>query len=160
MRRQGGILRMGAFCLLAVCLFSCGRPASEEQFVRTDQADAWGRYVFAVDFDDPACTYALDLLVSLDCKNVEFKSFGGMKLGMLWESPSGIPYEESLTVGPGNAVGGNFFSKYLRTGYRTDLRPAEYGRWTLYVSVPDAQEAVCNVSGIGLVMKREQHGSR
>lgn len=141
--------------LALLCLASCRRPASDELFVRTEDRDADGRYGFVLDMSDSLVTYDVSLVASFDCGKRRFAAFEGTYLRMMWEAPDGPLFEEKVWLGPDVHADRSAFSHHLMTVYRSDLEPQRYGRWRLYISVPEDVVEDFRLGGIGISLLRD-----
>lgn len=144
-------------CLL---LSACSEPSSDETYVRTDQCDKYGRYVFPVAMTDSLQRYDVDLFCIFDCSDVEFSSFVEMPVHMLWMSPSDIPYEEQVILERQSLADRTSYSKRFYTPYREGIKPKETGDWTLCVSIPDDYKNAYKINVIGIKLTRNSYGAQ
>ena len=138
-----------------ICLAACSRPVSDETFVRTSDRDEAGRYGFVLDMGDSLVTYDVSLYASFDCGKRRFASFEGTYLRMMWEAPDGPLFEEKVWLGPDVKSDSNSFSCHLMTVYRNELEPQKYGKWRLYVTVPEDVVEDFRLAGLGVSIARD-----
>lgn len=118
-------------------LAGCVRPLSYEQFVRSDQATD-GVYSFDVDMSDSLSSYTVSFYSKVDRKKPV-----DVPLQVLWTSPSGKEYSESVYMKMGQRKGD-------REVYRSSLVPNEFGDWTICVtSLNDLK----GFRGIGIIVQ-------
>lgn len=140
---------------MALALFSCARPSSVEEFVRTDDVPDGGRYDFKADFSDTSVRYGLDFFLSFQSSNNNFRSFQRLPLTVGWRSPSDRIYEETFWVGRAEMSDSGFFHKRFISPYREGVSVREPGEWTLSVDVPKDSVGKYGLEGIGLIVRRE-----
>ena len=130
--------RSGLILLLSVLLLgaaACSRPQSLEQYVFDDGS---GQFDFEVDMSDSLCVYDLSFYTRLESKDCP----PGFPVRIYLTSPSGVTYSESLFYDA---------SSSFVVPYRTDLKPVEYGVWTL--SLRTRAEGL---TGMGLICTRKE----
>ncbi len=133
---------------------ACSRPSSEEMYVHDYQKDAFGQYVFELDFSQPLSSYDLRVGVNMECDDREFASFENLPLHFLWQSPTDSLYEEDACLNRDAFIGGDFYSKQLAASYREGFVPRERGKWKIKISVPDSCVAGSQLLGIGLQLEK------
>lgn len=134
---------------------SCSRPVSSEQFVRNASRDAYGRYVFDVDMQDSLSCYDISLISAFSCIDRQFSRFSSMPLNLLWESPDGQVYENDLLVGRASIADSSYYDKALIVKAGERLEPVRYGRWKLYVKIPEDTVKLYGVTGMGIKVTRK-----
>jgi len=123
-----------------LCVFSCRKPELTEQFLREDQSH-FGIYTFDVDMSDSLSTYSVSFYTAVDGK----KSQICVPLQVVWLSPSGKTYSETVYMTAGNSSGD-------RELYRSGLVPYEFGRWTIGIaSLHDIE----GFRGMGVIVERK-----
>lgn len=142
-------------CALLVAV-SCGRPASEEFFVKTSGRDEEGRYRFRMDFTDSTLVYDVDLMVSMECDDAHFIRFRQMPMRVRWTSPSGRPYEDSLWISRRNLSDSTFYVKNFWLPYRRDICPVEAGEWDLAVTLSEEITKQFDIIGTGVRLARKK----
>lgn len=142
-------------CILVVAV-SCGRPASEEFFVRTSGRDAEGRYRFRADFSDSTLVYDVDLMVCMECDDARFIRFRQMPLRVRWTAPSGQAYEDTLWIGRRNMSDSTYYTKNFWLPYRQDMRPVEAGEWSLALTLPEDITKQYDIIGTGMRLTRKK----
>ena len=138
--------------LLAV---ACGRPASEEFFVRTADRDESGRYCFRMDFADSTAAFDLDLLVCMESDDALFARFRQMPVRVRWTAPSGRLYEDSLWVDRRHLSDSTFDNKNFWVPYRRDMRPVESGEWSMAVILSEDIAKTYDIIGTGVRLNRK-----
>lgn len=126
--------------LFALLLLACSQPRSTETFIR-----GIGPYEFTVEMTDSTARYDFDLFTRIDAS--EYPS--ALPLNITWKDPAGSVFAESVRLPVSR--GGAFFSQEAYVSYRADVIPAEYGIWTLTVTVPAPPEGL---RGLGLVTRK------
>lgn len=137
--------------LLVFALASC-RPASYEQFLRCDQAEG-GEYVFMLDMSDTLSDYDVSFYSRIDAPVMESaKPASQMALSVSWFAPQGTApsLSETVYLPYGGAAGS------VRL-YRSGVRVEPLGEWRVSVRPQDAPEGL---RGIGIICKRNLHGTR
>ena len=147
---QGLARQAVAWVFLALALSSC-RPASYEQFVRSNQARG-GEYLFELDMSDSSATYDVSLYTRADAPLMTSeRPDSQMALSVRWFAPSdSAALAETVFLPCGGAAG----SVQL---YRSGMRPRPSGTWKVSVRVKDAPEGL---RGIGIICKRNSNGTR
>ncbi len=140
--------------------FSCSEPVSINQFVKTGDRDGYGRYVFDVDMRDSLSAYNVDVVASFSCVNREFASFKSLPLTLLWESPAGQTYEGTMDLTRIAMKDSSYYEKSFEEIVGERLVPAEYGSWKLYVKAPEDSLKKYGLTGLGLVVSKENYGTR
>ena len=131
MRRSGIVLLL----LMLLLGAACSHPQSVEQYVFDNGS---GQFDFQVDMSDSLCVYDLSFYTRLESR----LSPPGFPVRIYMTSPSGVTYSESLFYDA---------SASLVVPYRTDLKPVEYGVWTL--SLFTRAEGL---TGMGLICTRKE----
>lgn len=144
---------MACALLLAV---ACGRPASEEFFVRTSDRDEAGRYCFRMDFADSTAVFDMDLLVCLRSDDMRFARFRQMPLQVRWTAPSGQLYGDSLWVNRKNLSDSTYYDKNFWIPYRRSMRPVEAGEWSLALILPENLIKTYEILGTGVRLTRKK----
>lgn len=141
-------------------LFSCTEPASSGQFVKTVARDAYGRYVFDIDMSDSLSVYNLDMVASFSCVDRAFSSFKSLPLTLLWESPAGQTYEGNMSLTRALMCDSSYYEKSFEAPVGERLVPSQYGEWKLYVKTPEDSLKRYGLTGIGLIVRKENNGTR
>lgn len=143
--------------VVALSLISCSRPASEEMYIKSSEADDYGRYEFILNMSDSTASgYNVDILVSMDCGQKTFGDFDNMPLKMLWESPEKRPFEEDVWISRNDLSENSRFLKLFMLRYRSGILPYESGKWKLYITVPEEFIDKYNIPGIGVRLSTER----
>ena len=131
--------------LSALLLFTAScRPASYEQFIRADQAQA-GEYVFVLDLSDSTATYDLSLYTRVDPALMAAATPSAeLALQVCWQSTAGEAMSEIVYL-PYGAAGGTVQL------YRSGIKPSPAGEWQLTIT-PMAPPA--GLRGLGVICKR------
>ena len=131
--------------LLGLLAIACQEPLSTEQYVL-----GGGPYVFTVDMSDTTATYDFDLYTRLDGEPEDLIPLQGTLLRAEWRSPSdSLQTEKIYLKGQYNT----YYSKQVYEPYRTGVRPAEAGIWTLSIRQEDRSQVV-PLRGLGLVVRK------
>ena len=132
--------------LLGFLLTACREPMSVERFVKGE-----GPYTFFVEMADTAAVYDFDLYTRVDAPLDSLRGRSALPLTVTWTSPSFHVFKEEVYMPlTGQST---FFSRQVRTTYRTGVRPEEPGQWTVMVRVTDPPEGL---RGMGLVVLRRK----
>lgn len=131
-----------ATALQLLCLSSCSRPPATEEFRRVDQS-VNGLYSFPVDMSDSLSLYTISFYTKLVGKKTV-----SVPLQVLWISPSGKMYSESVNMTAGDRKGD-------RAVYRSDIVPKEYGLWTLGIG---SLNDIPGFLGIGVICENKPIG--
>lgn len=133
-------------CLFCLLLAGCREPMSVERFVKGE-----GPYTFFVDMSDSTASFDFDFYTRVDAPADSLRKWTSLPLTVTWTSPSFHVFREQVFMPlEGEST---FFSREIRTPYRRDVRPEEWGPWTLNVRVEQAPEGLC---GMGLVVERKR----
>ena len=141
-------LKPGSILLILGMFFltGCREPMSVERFVKGE-----GPYTFFVDMSDSTASYDFDFYTRIDAPVDSLRSRAALPLAVTWTSPSFHVFREEVFLPlDGQST---FFSRQIRAPYRADVRPAEWGSWTLTVRVSDPPEGL---RGMGLVVERNR----
>lgn len=149
------ILAVIAAAACAMALWSCSRPSSDEEYVRTGNRDEYGRYVFTVDMSDSTFCYDVGLFCSFGCDDEDFASFSQIPFHMLWVSPEDKPYEEEVWLTRDMLDDETFYSKRFSSPYREEVVPNEKGVWKLYVTVGEDYIKKYDIDGLGVKLSRQ-----
>lgn len=141
-------------------LFACTEPASSSQFVKTVARDAYGRYVFGIDMSDSLSVYNLDMVASFSCVDRTFSAFKSLPLTLLWESPAGQTYEGNMSLTRASMCDSSYYEKSFEAPVGERLVPSQYGEWKLYVKTPEDSLKRYGLTGIGLIVRKENNGTR
>ena len=136
-----------SLALLALLAIACQEPLSTEQYVL-----GGGPYVFTVDMSDTTATYDFDLYTRLDGEPEDLISLQGTLLRAEWRSPSDSLQTEKIYL-PLKGQYNTYYSKQVYEPYRTGVRPAEAGIWTLSIRQEDRSQVV-PLRGLGLVVRK------
>lgn len=142
-----------AASLMAV--LSCSRPVTAEQFVRSADRDAYGRYAFDVDMSDSLSVYDISLIASFACIDRDFSSFRSMPLLLMWESPDGRCYEGSAVLQRKALRDSSYYDKVFSDKLGERLSPVRSGMWKLYVKAPDDSLEKYMMTGMGIRVDRK-----
>jgi len=144
--------------VLALSLAACVRPSSTEQFIMADDAPG-GLYSFSLDMADSLVSYDIWLYSRIDSRKTALSSLDNIPVEIRWISPSGQRYGEKVYF-PSDEVSGktfSYFSRQLKSLYRSDVVPLEHGEWTLEAK---AGEGVAGFRGLGVILERNDDGTR
>lgn len=135
--------------LLAVLsLTACSRPESYEEFIQVDDSIR-GRYEFELDMSDSLEVYDVSFYTRVDRGKIySVNELPPLEIKVIWESPSGRVYDETVYMSSGDSRG-------VREKYRTGIEPYERGIWKLCV-IPD--DPPKGFRGLGIVFER--YGTR
>lgn len=139
--------------LFAIFLSSCTRPLSDEHYLRADECDGLGRYCFELAMDDEAYSYDLQFLLFFSLIKTQ-TDFGDAQMLVEFTSPSASRFEQLYTLEGNYDVQDGFFSKTCLFDYGRDLRPLEYGTWSIKLTLP---QELCNqqrLDGVGIRLIR------
>lgn len=128
---------MAAACAV-VLVAACGEPVSRENFIRSDGS---GEYAFQVEMTDSAATYDLSFYTAIDRPLMQPDTLGSFPMQLLWRSPSGRYFSETVYYPADSAI----------VHYRTGLVLSETGSWELQVTVSPEPDGL---RGLGLVVAR------
>ena len=132
--------------VMLLALAGCKEPMSSERFVQGE-----GPYTFFVDMSDSTASFDFDFYTRLDAPADSLRNWTSLPLTVTWTSPSFHVFREQVFLPlEGEST---FFSREIRTPYRRDVRPGEWGPWTLTVRVEQAPEGL---RGMGLVVERKR----
>lgn len=133
-------MRRWVLILVPFLALSCHRLASTEAFIRGD-----GPYRFTVDMSDSTARYDFDLYTRIDAKVYPAE----VRLEMMWKDPADSVFRETVYLPVSD--GPTQFSHEAYAPYRADVVPAQWGEWTLEITVPERPEGLC---GMGLVTRK------
>ena len=134
---------------------TCTEPYSQEDYVKTRKRDKSGRYEFVLDMPDSLKRYDLDLIVVMDCGKKRFSSFENASVNMLWVSPSGQLFNETVWLSRKDLSSRTLFSRLFEVRYRAGLVPTEYGNWKLYIALKEDVLSTYSIPGIGIRLKKK-----
>jgi len=131
-------IALAIFALL--CVLSCQRPDTTEQFLREDQSQ-FGIYTFDEYMSDSLSNYTVSFYTAVDGKKAQIC----VPLQVAWISPGGKTFSETVYMTAGSSSGD-------REVYRSGLVPYEFGHWTLGIaSLHDIE----GFRGIGVIVERK-----
>ena len=128
---------MRRFLTLLLCaalplLVSCIGPDVSETFVLREDCAIDGIYRFEVDMSDSLSRYDLSLYTRIDGNHQRPDADKGVRLKMIWTSPSGRDYSENVYFSfVDSSREDGFFSLQCILPYRSGLVPKDFGVWTL-----------------------------
>lgn len=141
-------------------VISCSRPASIEKFVRCDDRQEDGSFLFAVDMGDSTLAYDIYFYTEIGKKGDSI--IGKIPFTVTFISPSGREYEETAYMRMSDEISSNYCSRQFKALYRKDMEPPENGIWMLSVKVgavkvPDKKEFsfhydVPGMKGLGVIV--------
>lgn len=140
-------------CLTILCMASCKRPLSEENFVLSSEAAEVGGFIFDVDMTDSLCTYDMSFYTRIDFPRNKVSVLQDYPLYLVWTSPSGIRQAFTVYMDLTKATNPTYFSKQIVLPFMEDASPKEYGMWQLKVSANEALSDM-GLRGLGLIVKR------
>lgn len=142
--------------LFAVILgaVACTRPSSVEEFRKYSQRDSLGRYCFVMDFSDSTAMFDVSFFTRIDCRPAVFRSMGDIPVEVLWTSPSGLNYGETVYIPRDSHSRSTAFSKEYLSPYRKGLVPDEHGKWTLALTVPLERRSGLRGMGVACTASR------
>ena len=120
---------------------ACREPLSTERFILGE-----GPYVFTLDLQEGA-SYDFDLYTRVDASPSELSAARELPLDLYWMAPSGALFREKVYLPLTGRS--SLFSRQVYHPYRADVRPQEFGQWTVSVVAPDTIPR----RGLGLVMR-------
>lgn len=100
---------------------SCSRPSYMEEFVRTSDRDAYGRYGFTADMSDSLSSYNISLIAAFSSIDKKFNSFRSMPMQVAWESPDGRLYEGRAALARKDMRDSSYFDKFFHPSSRSGL---------------------------------------
>lgn len=133
---------------------SCSRPYMQENFVKTSERDEYGRYEFVLDMADSS-SYSISFLIIMDCNRKQFNLFDNASVNVMWGSPSGRFYEEKVWFSRDDLSQETMLSRVFLLPYRAKLRPFEYGKWSVYLTLDEKIIKDYRIPGIGIKLKTE-----
>ena len=138
--------------MAALCgaVSSCSRPSYIEEFVRTSDRDAYGRYEFIADMSDTSFSYNVSLITVFSCIDKKFDSFRSMPLQVAWESPDGRLYEGRAKLIRKDMRDSSYFDKILASEFAEGLVPVNAGVWKMYVKAPEDSLKKYGMTGAGI----------
>lgn len=141
-------MRYKALILVFLCisLAGCREPMSVERFVKGE-----GPYTFFVDMSDSTASYDFDFYTRIDAPADSLRDRAALPLAVTWTSPSFHVFREDVYLPLEGRS--SFFSREIRVPYRADVRPEEWGAWTLTIRVSDPPEGL---RGMGLVVEHKR----
>ena len=134
--------------VLLSLLISCGKPAKVQSFVKSEDRDVYGRYVFEIDMSDTLSFYDMYLYARMDGDKDVIESSESLPLDIKLLSPDGTCYQESVILP--FTESSSFFSRDSFTPYRTGCIPAVAGKWKMFIRPEGEAEGLC---GIGLIVE-------
>ena len=151
--------RLIAFAAFALILVACVRSPSTERFILSEDSTD-GVYSFPLDMADSLVSYDIWLYSRIDARKHKPSSYEGVPLEITWVSPSGELYGEDLyfpAFTTDSGVRRSFFSRQIKSLYRSGVVPRESGLWTLKIKVGVETEGF---RGLGVKLERNDHGAR
>lgn len=140
-------------CLLAF-LPSCTRPTVTDRFILREDCAHEGIYSFEVDMSDSTACYDISLYTRLDGNHQRPDAPEGIRLKIVWTSPSGGDYSENVYFSfADSSREDGFFSLQCLLPYRSGLVPFERGLWTLTLR---QLEEVRDLRGWGVICESKQ----
>lgn len=133
---------------------SCSRPSYIEEFVRTSDRDAYGRYEFTADMSDSLSSYNISLIAAFSSIDKKFNSFRSMPMQVAWESPDGRLYEGRAALARKDMRDSSYFDKILSSEFAQGLLPVNAGVWKMYVKVPEDSLKKYGMTGVGIRIDR------
>lgn len=142
--------------MTALCgaVSSCSRPSYLEEFVRTSDRDAYGRYEFTADMSDSLLSYNISLIAAFSSIDKKFNSFRSMPMQVAWESPDGRLYEGRAALTRKDMRDSSYFDKILSSEFAQGLVPVNAGVWKMYVKVPEDSLKKYGMTGVGIRIDR------
>lgn len=74
----------------------------------------------------------------------------------MWVSPKGKHYEEKVWFSRDNLSQETRLSRLFMLPYRSNLRPFEYGKWSVYMTLDDKIIEDFKIPGVGIRLKTEK----
>ena len=119
-------------CAVLPLLVSCTRPSVSETYLLREDCALDGIYRFEVDMSDSLARYDISLYTRIDGNHQRPDADKGVRLKMIWTSPSGRDYSENVYFSfTESSCEDGFFSLQCSLPYRSGLVPKEHGVWTL-----------------------------
>lgn len=134
--------------VLAAAFVSCTPAGQNQEFLKMNQRDSLGRYVFNVEMTDSLQRYDVDFYTRLDIKRSVFRLMDDIRIDALWIAPDGNEYAETVYIPKLSCTNATAFSKEYISPYRKNLTPVIYGKWTLCLTVPE--ENLIGLKGMGV----------
>ena len=143
--------------LILLASLSCTRPSSDEMYVSRERAEYGDTYPFELDFSDSLQRNDLAFFMRLERKPFDVFPDDTLALCLRWIAPSSEFVQDTVVLDLRAYADSSYSFRDFVFPFREDFRPAEYGTWRLKVRIPDAPE---QLSGLGLIFKREKNGTR
>jgi hypothetical protein len=131
-------------------LVSCSRPSSIETFINAADVSEGGTYIFNVDMTDPNLTYDISFYTEIGDRNT--LPIGKIPFNVIFSSPSGKRYEETVYMTASNQISANDESKQYKAFYRKAIVPSEYGIWHMSVMVGEENFHINGLRGLGIIV--------
>ncbi|MBR6270414.1 MAG: hypothetical protein IKR30_07605, partial [Bacteroidales bacterium] len=150
------IMKATRIAIFAIMLLVSCRPASYEQFIRADQAQA-GEYVFVLDLSDSTATYDLSLYTRVDPALMAAATPSAeLALQVCWMNPGGEEAASDSACFAKPAMSEIVYLPYGAAGgtvqlYRSGIKPSPAGEWRLTIT-PMTPPA--GLRGLGIICKR------
>ena len=143
--------------LILLASLSCTRPPSDERYVSRERAEYGDTYPFELDFSDSLQRNDLSFFLRLERKPFDVFPDDTLTLFLRWIAPSSEVVQDTVAVDLRACADSSYSFRDFVFPFREDFRPAEYGTWRLKVRIPAQPE---QLSGLGLIFKREKDGTR
>ena len=143
--------------LILLASLSCTRPPSDERYVSRERAESGDTYPFELDFSDSLQRNDLSFFLRLERKPFDVFPDDTLTLFLRWIAPSSEVVQDTVAVDLRACADSSYSFRDFVFPFREDFRPAEYGTWRLKVRIPAQPE---QLSGLGLIFKREKDGTR
>ena len=151
-------------CMIVVSCSGKGRSADQDFYFTTLKTGGEERVSFDIDLSDTTCIYGISLVSRFkkdaECSNVTFT--------VSLTSPSGQSGSERVTLSSDYRTVKEYIRNNPEDGriqaasapgyydiswlYRSNIRPQEYGEWTMTVSA--VPEAGTGIIGIGIIINK------
>ena len=143
--------------LILLASLSCTRPPSDEMYVSRERAEYGDTYPFELDLSDSLQRNDLSFFLRLERKPFDVFPDDTLTLFLRWIAPSSEVVQDTVAVDLRACADSSYSFRDFVFPFREDFRPAEYGTWCLKVRIPAQPE---QLSGLGLIFKREKDGTR
>ena len=143
--------------LILLASLSCTRPPSDERYVSRERAEYGDTYPFELDLSDSLQRNDLAFFLRLERKPFDVFPDDTLTLFLRWIAPSSEVVQDTVAVDLRACADSSYSFRDFVFPFREDFRPAEYGTWRLKVRIPAQPE---QLSGLGLIFKREKDGTR
>lgn len=129
-------------------------------FVKVDQRDGAGRFVFPVEMTDSLAKYDIALLASFSCDGKTFSELNTFELSLLWESPDSLSYVSELSLAGSSAESSSYYGRAVKAVVGKGLVPRKAGEWKLYIAADEDSLKRYGLSGIGLSVEGRREKER